>query len=157
MTSHLSVPLTINAESYRVDVSLTRTLLSVLRDDLGLTGTKRGCDQGVCGACTVLCDDVPVRSCLALAVAEAGRDIVTIEGLERDGQPSRVQRSIVAAGAIQCGYCIPGIVVAAEALLLRQPQCLTREQVRDALGGHLCRCSGYLKIIDAIISAAEPA
>jgi len=150
------VVLTVNGEQRRLEVEPARTLLTVLRDDLGLTGAKRGCDQGVCGSCTVLCDGRPIRACLSLAVAEAGRAIVTIEGVAGAGRLSPVQAAFVAAGAVQCGFCIPGIVLTAEAFLKTNER-PTRAQVRHALSGNLCRCSGYVKLVDAIAGAVAVA
>ena len=146
------VALTVNGETLRLLVEPTRTLLTVLRDDLGLTGAKRGCDQGLCGSCTVLCDDQPIRACLSLVAAEDGRSIVTIEGLAENGRLSAVQAAFVETGAVQCGFCIPGMIVAAQALLRDTPH-PTIDQIRHALSGHLCRCSGYVKIVDAIARA----
>ena len=150
------VVLTVNGEQRRLQVEPTRTLLTVLRDDLGLTGAKRGCDQGVCGACTVLCDGLPIRACLSLAVAEAGRAILTIEGLGETGRLSLVQAAFVASGAVQCGFCIPGIILTAEAFLKANKR-PTRAQIRHALSGNLCRCSGYVKLVDAIAGAVAVA
>ncbi len=147
-----SISLTVNGSACAVEVDGTRTLLSVLREDLGLTGTKRGCDQGVCGSCTVLCDGIAIRACLALAVAEAGKAIQTIEGLSRDGFSMAVQRAFVDSGAVQCGFCTPGMIVTAVAFLKANPR-PSREQIREALSGNLCRCSGYVKIVDAVAQA----
>lgn len=147
------VVLTINRESRSVTVESRRTLLSVLREDLGLTGAKRGCNQGVCGACTVLVDGRAARSCIALAVAMTGRDITTIEGLSKDGMLDNVQRAFVEHGAIQCGFCTPGMVLAAKSLLAENPT-PDVEAIRRGLGGNLCRCSGYVKVINAIRSVA---
>lgn len=131
-----------------------RTLLSVLRDDLGLTGTKRGCNQGVCGACTVLVDGEPRRGCLTLAADVADREITTIEGLAPGGALSPVQRALIEAGAVQCGFCTSGMVLAAQDYLARggAPDA---EAVREALSGNICRCSGYRKIVDAVVAAAK--
>jgi carbon-monoxide dehydrogenase small subunit len=151
-----SLSLTVNGAECRINVEATRTLLSVLREDLGLTGTKRGCDQGVCGSCTVLCDGAPIRSCLSLAVAEVGKEIHTIEGLSADVASARVQNAFVEAGAVQCGFCIPGMVITAVAFLRSNPR-PSRMQIREALSGNLCRCSGYVKIVDAIAQAGTEA
>ena len=128
------------------------TLLDVLRADLGLTGTKKGCDAGDCGACTVQIDGRPALACLTLAVACAGREITTVEGLADGAALHPVQRSFLAHGAVQCGYCIPGMLVTAKALLDRSPR-PTREEVVHALGGNICRCTGYVKIVDAVLNA----
>jgi len=130
-----------------------RTLLSVLRDDLGLTGTKRGCNQGVCGACTVLVDGVPQRGCLTLAANVEGCEITTVEGLAPGGALAPIQRALIEAGAVQCGFCTSGMVLAAHDYLSRggSPD---PEAVREALSGNICRCSGYRKIVDAVVQAA---
>ena len=147
------VVLTVNGESRSVTIESRRTLLTVLREDLRLTGAKRGCNQGVCGACTVLVDGRAVRSCIALAVAMTGRDITTIEGLSKDGVLDDVQRAFLEHGAIQCGFCTPGMVLAAKSLLAENPTADV-EAIRLGLGGNLCRCSGYVKVIDAVRSVA---
>ena len=130
------------------------TLLTVLRDELGLTGAKRGCNQGVCGACTVEIDGEPVRSCLSLALNCADREIVTVEGLAPAGALSPVQQALAEGNAVQCGFCTPGILIAAHALLRRNAP-LTVDRVREGLSGNLCRCSGYKKIVEAVVRASE--
>ena len=127
----------------------TDTLLDTLRETFGLTGTKRGCDQGVCGACTVLVDGRAVRACLSLTLDAAGRDIRTVEGLAQDGALDPVQQAFVDSGAIQCGFCMPGMVISATALLTENPS-PTIDEIREAVSGNICRCSGYVKIIEAI-------
>jgi len=149
-----TVSLQVNGESYTVATSPWRTLDEVLREDLRLTGTKRGCRDGDCGACTVLIDGRSVVSCLTLAVEAEGRDIRTVEGLAPAGdQPHPVQRAFVEHGAIQCGFCTPGMELAALHLLERNPS-PTDEEIRAGLSGNLCRCTGYAKIVDAIREAA---
>ena len=149
------ITLTVNGEPHRVEVEPAQTLLTVLRERLGLTGAKRGCNQGVCGACTVLMDGQPVRACLSLAVNCAGRAIVTIEGLaDADGQPCRMQQAFIDAGAVQCGFCTPGMVLSAQALLADNPHPSPAE-IRTGLSGNLCRCTGYRRIVDAVRMAAE--
>jgi carbon-monoxide dehydrogenase small subunit len=143
------IDVTVNGERVVLSVEVGRTLLQVLREDLGLTGTKEGCGTGECGACTVLLDNEPVRSCLMLAVDANGREVTTIEGLSRDGQPHRVQQAFVDVGAVQCGFCTPGMVLVAKALLDRTP-CPTEAEIREAISGNLCRCTGYAKIIKAV-------
>ncbi|MCL6640659.1 MAG: (2Fe-2S)-binding protein [Candidatus Rokubacteria bacterium] len=128
-------------------------MLEVLREDLGLTGTKHGCELGECGTCTVLVDGQPVLSCLALPVMLQGRAITTVEGLAVEGRLHPLQGAFVELGAAQCGYCTPGMLLAAQALLERTPA-PTREQIREALAGNLCRCTGYTKILDAVELAA---
>jgi len=129
------------------------TLLTVLRDELGLTGAKRGCNQGVCGACTVTIDGEPVRSCLSLALNCTDREITTVEGLAPAGSLAPVQQALAEGNAVQCGFCTPGILIAAHALL-RRNEPLSVDEVRAGLSGNLCRCSGYKKIVEAIIRAS---
>jgi aerobic-type carbon monoxide dehydrogenase small subunit (CoxS/CutS family) len=149
-----TITLTVNGESQRVLVETTRTLLDVLRDDLMLTGTKCGCNQGVCGSCTVLCDGEPIRACLALAVTMTGRNLLTIEGNAESPTLAVVQAAFVEAGAVQCGFCTPGMIMSAVALLNETPV-PSIDQIRAALSGNLCRCTGYMKIIDAVLLAAK--
>ncbi|MFL9824818.1 (2Fe-2S)-binding protein [Rhodoplanes sp. SY1] len=151
-TTVSSVPInvTINGEARELVVAPSRTLLDVLRNEAGLTGTKKGCDVGDCGACTVLLDDVPVNSCLVLAVEADGRSVTTIEGIAPD--PDRLhplQENFMALGASQCGFCTPGIIVMAKALLDKNPN-PTEEEIRFGLAGNICRCTGYTKIVEAI-------
>lgn len=153
MTESATIELRINGEVHSLEVETKRTLLEVLRQDLQLTGTKRGCNQGVCGACSVLVDGNSIRSCLSLAVAMQGRDIVTIEGLSDGARLDPVQQAFLDAGAIQCGFCMPGMIISAKALLDKNPRPSTAE-IRHALGNNICRCSGYVKVIDAVHRAA---
>jgi len=125
------------------------TLLNVLRDQLGLTGAKCGCNQGLCGACNVLMDAQAVRSCLVIAGTCVNREIETIEGLEQNGELSPVQQGFLDAGAVQCGFCMPGMVLSATALLRENPEAGV-EEIRNAISGNLCRCSGYVKVVDAV-------
>ena len=141
--------LRVNGEIKEVATETSKTLLEVLREDLGLTGTKHGCELGECGTCTVLINNEPVLSCLVLGVESEEADILTVEGLMRDGQPHPLQRAFADLGATQCGYCIPGILLAAKALLDKNPS-PGREEIRAALSGNLCRCTGYIKILDAV-------
>jgi carbon-monoxide dehydrogenase small subunit len=145
--------LRVNGEAHEVAVAVHRTLLEVLREDLGLTGTKHGCELGECGTCTVLVDGVPVLSCLALPVECQGREILTIEGLAGPGGLHPLQRAFAELGAAQCGYCTPGILLTAKALVDVNPR-PSREAIRAALAGNLCRCTGYTKILDAVELAA---
>lgn len=148
-----SIILTVNNETYDVVTSPNRTLLTVLRDDLHLSGTKESCGEGVCGSCTVLIDDQPVRSCLTLAVAMEGRKITTIEGLSPVGELHPVQEAFVKHHAIQCGFCSPGMILTAYALLNRNPN-PTEGEIRRAISGNVCRCTGYAKIVEAVKSLA---
>ncbi len=148
------IELIVNGEIYSLDVKPNHTLLDVLRNHLNLTGVKYGCGTGDCGVCTVLVNGKPVSSCLTLAVAMEGRVVTTIEGLSQNGKMHPVQEEFVRHGAIQCGYCTPGFVLIAKALLDEQPD-PTREEIRMYIKGNLCRCTGYVKIIDAISAAAQ--
>jgi carbon-monoxide dehydrogenase small subunit len=152
----IAVELAVNGERETVSVGATETLLDALRTRLALTGTKLGCNQGVCGSCTVLIDGKPARSCLLLAAGCRGRAITTIEGVGTVAAPSAVQQAFIEAGAVQCGYCTPGMVLAAEALLKRK-KAPSIPEIREALSGNLCRCSGYTKIVDAVKLASERA
>ena len=147
---------TVNGEPVDVLADGYKTLLEVLREDLQLTGTKHGCELGECGACAVLLDDRPVLSCLALADECHGRRITTVEGLTQDGRLHPLQECFADLGATQCGYCTPGILIIAKALLDREPH-PSRERIAEALSGNLCRCTGYLQIIDAVEAAASQA
>ena len=150
----MRLELTVNRDPYRREVTPDAALLTVLRDDLALTGTKWGCMTGDCGACTVLVDGQPVVSCLQLAQQVRGREVTTIEGLERGGELNDVQAAFVSNGAAQCGFCTPGMIVSAEALLQRNTA-PTEAEIREALSGNLCRCTGYSKIVDAVLEAAQ--
>ncbi len=150
----MTIELKINGKAHQVAVRAYQTLLDVLRDKLMLTGAKKGCNQGVCGACTVLVDGQPVRSCLSIANNCAGREITTIEGLAIDGEPSPLQQSFLDHGAVQCGFCTSGMTLSAHALLEAEPK-PTIDEVRAGLAGNLCRCSGYRKIVDAVRGAAK--
>ncbi len=149
-----NIELNVNGVSHRLEVEPWRTLRDVLREDLGLTGTKRGCDDASCGTCTVLFDGKAVQSCVLLAPEAQGKPITTIEGLAQDGQLHPLQRAFIERGAIQCGFCTPGMILTAKELLDTSPQ-PTEEEVREALTGVLCRCTGYAKIIDAVLDASE--
>jgi carbon-monoxide dehydrogenase small subunit len=143
----------VNGVPRELDVDPATRLIDVLRRDLGLTGTKEGCGEGECGACTVLVDELPVDSCLMLATQVRGRRVLTVEGLARDGELDELQRQFIAAGAIQCGFCTPGMLMAAKALLLRTPD-PSEQQIRAALAGNLCRCTGYTAIVAAVRATA---
>ena len=148
------INLTINGSPYEVEVEPNLTLNALLRDRLGLTGTKISCAEGECGVCTVLIDGKPMLSCSMLAVAANGTDIVTIEGLAENGELHKIQKKFIDFGAIQCGYCSPGMMLAVKALLDENPN-PTRDDVKKAIGGNLCRCTGYVKIVDAALAAAK--
>jgi carbon-monoxide dehydrogenase small subunit len=150
----MRLAVSVNGDPYRREVAPDATLLDVLREDLGLTGTKWGCKTGDCGACTVLVAGEPVVSCLQLAQQVQGREITTVEGLGRDGELGDLQAAFVRNGAAQCGFCTPGMIVAAEALL-RHNAAPTEAEVREALAGNLCRCTGYNKIVDAVLEVAR--
>ena len=143
----------VNGRKYQLDIEPNVTLVEVLRDYLDLTGTKRCCGIGECGACTVLIDGKPILSCSVLAVAARDKNILTIEGLAEDGLHP-IQQAFVDYGAIQCGFCIPGMILKTKALLDENPH-PTREEVKEYLEGNLCRCTGYVKIIDAVVAAAD--
>jgi len=145
--------LLVNGEEFDLDTAPHRTLLEVLRDELGLTGTKEGCGTGDCGACTVLMDGRAVNSCLVLAPEATGREIATIEGLATNGRLHPIQQAFVDAAAAQCGYCTPGMILSIKALLDRNPS-PTLDEVRLGIAGNLCRCTGYAKIYEAIEAAA---
>jgi len=149
----MRIELDVNCDRYRREVEPDVTLLALLRDVLGLTGTKWGCLTGDCGACTVLVDGEPVVSCLQLARQVDGREVTTIEGLDRNGGLNDVQEAFVANGAAQCGFCTPGTIVSIEALLRVNPS-PDENEVREAIAGNLCRCTGYNKIVDAALEAA---
>ncbi len=148
------IVLTVNGEERRILVPAHRTLLEVLREDLDLTGTKHGCELGECGACTVLLDGEPVLACLTLAVEASGRRVTTVEGLADGPRLSPLQEAFREVGAVQCGYCTPGMLMAATHLLATTAR-PTREEIRAALAGNLCRCTGYAKIVEAVALAAE--
>ncbi len=154
MTPSVRIELTVNGRACAIEVAPHQTLLEVLRDDLGLTGTKECCLVGECGACTVLVDDMSVDSCLMLAVEADGAAVTTVEGLAEGDRLSPLQRAFLDHGAAQCGFCIPGQLMAATELLDRTPH-PSRTEVEEGLAGNLCRCGGYVQIIEAVMAAAE--
>ncbi len=155
MKKMLPISLTVNQEEYDLYVPSNRTLLEVLREDLELTGTKESCGEGVCGSCTVLCDGLPIRSCLTLAVEVQGAEITTVEGLlMENGQLDPVQQSFIDHGAVQCGFCTPGILMSTRAFLNQNPN-PSESDVRKAISGNICRCTGYTKIVEAILDVAQ--
>ena len=147
------VQFTLNSEQVEVAFSPHKTLLEVLREDLGLTGTKHGCELGECGTCTVLVDGQPILSCLALGLDMEGREVTTVEGMASGGELHPLQETFADLGAAQCGYCTPGFLLVAKELLEKNPH-PTREEIKEALAGNLCRCTGYLKIYEAVELAA---
>jgi carbon-monoxide dehydrogenase small subunit len=148
------IVLKVNGTSYRLGIETRRTLLEVLRENLGLTGTKKSCNEGECGACTVLMDGRPVASCLVLAMDAQGKEILTIEGLSEGENLHPIQEAFLKHGAIQCGFCTPGMVMSAKALLDRNPE-PTKNEIRKAISGNLCRCTGYQHIVDSIMAASK--
>lgn len=144
----------VNGEPVSLDTDPQRRLLDILREDLGLTGTKEGCSEGECGACTVLLDGEAVHSCLTLAAQLSGRHVETIEGLEKSGELDILQRCFMEEIAVQCGFCTPGMIMSAKALLLKNPH-PTPDEIRTALSGNICRCSGYVQIVNAVSRAAR--
>ena len=148
------VALTVNGEARQAGVPSATTLVELLREHLGLTGTKVGCGHGECGACTVLLDGEPVNSCLVFAAQCDGREVTTVEGLSRNGEIDRIQNAFVDAGAVQCGFCTPGMIMSAAALLASNPA-PSRNEIEEAVSGNLCRCTGYVKIVDAVEQAAS--
>lgn len=150
----LAIALTVNGEPREATVDVRRTLADFLRHDLGLTGTHLGCEHGVCGACTVMIDGSLARSCLTLAVQANGGEVTTVEGLARNGQLHPVQAAFIAHHGLQCGFCTPGFLISAVALLEEEPD-PSEERVREWLGGNICRCTGYQFIVDAVLSAAR--
>jgi aerobic carbon-monoxide dehydrogenase small subunit len=149
----MKIELTVNGDPVEADVWEGESLLFALRERLGLPGSKNACEQGECGSCSVLLDGVLVCACLVLAAQAHGHDVVTVEGVGEDGQLHRVQEAFVETGAVQCGFCTPGLVVATVDLLAHTPQ-PTDDEIREALSGNLCRCTGYAKIFDAVRLAA---
>jgi aerobic-type carbon monoxide dehydrogenase small subunit (CoxS/CutS family) len=148
------VAFTVNGRPVVLNVPAERTLLEALRHDLGLTGTKKGCGTGECGACTVLLDGAPVNACLVLAVRVDGRDVTTVEGLQRGSELHPLQAAFVEHAAVQCGFCAPGMLMASAALLAENPH-PTAQEVRLAIAGNLCRCSGYTSIVEAVVAAGR--
>jgi carbon-monoxide dehydrogenase small subunit len=148
------ITLRVNGEDYKIETYPNRILLDVLRQDLQLTGTKEGCGEGACGYCTVLLDGVPVRSCLLLAVEAQGKEITTVEGLSSGAKLHPVQEAFVEHHAIQCGFCSPGMILTASALLKSNPN-PTDTEIRKAIAGNVCRCTGYAKIIEAVKSLSD--
>ncbi|MEY8387559.1 (2Fe-2S)-binding protein [Oscillospiraceae bacterium 38-13] len=150
----ITVHFTVNHKPVAVETAPNKRLLDLLREDLNLTSVKEGCSEGECGACTVIFNGEPVTSCCILAGQAEGAEIITLEGVSPDGNPDAVQRAFMESGAVQCGFCTPGMILSAEALLMRNPD-PTEEEVRLAMSGNLCRCTGYAKIVEAVLLAAS--
>ena len=153
MSMH-TITVTVNGAAETLSIPAHMTLLQLLRERLALTGTKNGCSAGECGACTVLVNGEPVNSCMVLAVEADGADIATVEGLADDGRLAPLQEAFVRHNAVQCGFCTPGMLISAHALLQRNPH-PSQEETKEALTGNLCRCTGYLRIVNAVRDAAE--
>lgn len=147
------ISFTVNGEKVQMEVEANKTLLRMLREDLNLTGAKEGCGAGECGSCTVIVDGKAVNSCMMLAVEADGKDIITVEGLAKNGALDPLQQSFINNAAFQCGYCTPGMLMSAKALLMRNPN-PSEDDIKEAIGGNLCRCTGYKAIVDAIKEAA---
>lgn len=152
--SSVTIRLRVNGRSYEVQTEPQRTLLEVVREDLRLTGTKEGCGTGECGACSMIVDGRLITSCLMLAPEADGADVITIEGLAQDGQLHPLQQAFIDHGAVQCGFCIPAMILAGKALLDANPH-PTEAEIRRAIAGNLCRCTGYARIVEAITAVAE--
>ena len=150
----MEISLHVNGKTYRLNVDPRKRLIDVLRDDLNLTGTKEGCGEGECGACTVILDGQAVNSCLVLACQARDKEILTVEGLARNGELDSLQKSFIEHGAVQCGFCTPGMLMSAKALMIKNPH-PTEQEIKEAVAGNLCRCTGYNKIIAAIKKVAE--
>ncbi len=150
----IPIEINVNGEKHHLVVETRTTLLELLREQLFLTGAKEGCGEGICGSCTVLLDDKPVRACLTLAVEAAGHRVTTVEGLSDGETLDPLQQAFIDHGAVQCGFCTPGMLMSARALLLAEPQ-PDEKQIARALSGNICRCTGYTKIVEAVEAAAQ--
>jgi len=150
----IAISITINGQHHQLEVEAHETLLDMLRNRLDLTGTKKCCSEGECGACTVIMDGRGVNSCIILAAEADGSEVLTIEGLAEEGRPSALQQAFLDKGAVQCGFCTPGMIMAAHCLLMNNPN-PTEEEIKEGLSGNLCRCAGYTRIVEAVQAAAE--
>ncbi|WP_369703903.1 (2Fe-2S)-binding protein [Clostridium moutaii] len=144
---------TVNENKYGLDVDPRKRLIDVIRDDIGLTGTKEGCSEGECGACTVIMDKRAVNSCMVMAVQARNKEIITVEGLEKNGELGQLQKSFINKGAVQCGFCTSGMLMSCKALLMKNSN-PTEEEIKRAIEGNLCRCTGYNKIVEAVVEAS---
>lgn len=149
---HMFIEFTVNEKKYKLDVDPRKRLLDVIREDIGLTGTKEGCSEGECGACTVIMNKRAVNSCMVLAVQARNKEIITVEGLEKNGELDELQEAFINKGAVQCGFCTPGMLMSCKALLMNNSN-PTEEEIKKAIEGNLCRCTGYNKIIEAVLDA----
>jgi len=152
--SKVKINFNLNYEDVTVEVDSKKRLVDMLREDLGLTSVKEGCGEGECGACTVILDGKAVTSCTVLAAQVDGCSVITLEGLSKNGELDKLQESFIKAGAVQCGFCTPGMILSAKALLMEKPN-PTREEIKRAMAGNLCRCTGYVKIIEAVELASK--
>ncbi len=150
----MNIVFIVNGDEYRIDTDPGKRLLDVLREDIGFTGTKEGCGEGECGACTVIVDGLAVNSCLVMAGQINGKEVITVEGLEKDGELDRLQKAFISNGAVQCGYCTPGMLMSCKALLMKNPH-PNEEEIRLAIAGNLCRCTGYTKIVAAVKEVSQ--
>ena len=150
----IAISITVNGQRHQLEVEAHETLLDMLRNRLDLTGAKKCCVEGECGACTVIMDGRGVNSCIILAAEADGSEVLTIEGLAEDGRPSALQQAFLDKGAVQCGFCTPGMIMAAHCLLMNNPN-PTEEEIKEGLSGNLCRCAGYTRIVEAVQAAAE--
>nr|WP_192844963.1 (2Fe-2S)-binding protein [Clostridium ljungdahlii] len=147
------IELIVNGKKYKLDINPRKRLLDIIREDLQLTGTKEGCSEGECGACTVIMNNKAVNSCMIMAVQARGKEIITVEGLEKNGELSELQKAFINKGAVQCGFCTSGMLMSCKALLMKN-QNPTEEEIKRAIEGNLCRCTGYNKIVEAVLEAS---
>lgn len=147
------IELTVNEKKYKLNINPRKRLLDVIREDLQLTGTKEGCSEGECGACTVIMNNRAVNSCMVMAVQARGKKIITVEGLEKNGELDKLQKAFISKGAVQCGFCTSGMLMSCKALLMKNPN-PTEEEIKRTIEGNLCRCTGYNKIVEAVLEAS---
>ena len=151
---NMILKLKVNSKDYNIDVDPSKRLLDVIREDLKLTGTKEGCSEGECGACTIIMDGKAINSCMLLAVQARGSELITVEGLEKDGKLDELQKAFIEKGAVQCGFCTPGMLMSLKALLMQKPD-PSDDEIKIAIEGNLCRCTGYVKIVEAVREAVK--